>query len=426
MALICLFAGFIIFVALGMPVAFSMIFSTVIYALISGVDIGLLGLQMFTALDSFILIAIPLFILTSEVMNHTSIADRLFNFIQSLVGFISGGLGHANVLISVVFSGMSGSAVADVGGVGHLSHQAMVRHGYDPYFSAAVTASSAVIGPIIPPSIPVIIYAMVANVSVAKLFFGGAVPGLLMALLLMAYIFAVSRRRGYPVTPRTAPAVILTLFIQSILPLLTPIILLGGIYLGIVTITEASALAVLYSLIIGAVAYRLTGPRQLFDCLKKVFTLCGGILILLPAAKVFGFALTAENVPFLFADFLTGLTENRVMLLIIINLIFIVLGFFSDPNVNIMLFVPMVLPLVNIIGVDPIHFGVMIVVNVMIGTVTPPVGVLLFTISALEKLEMEKVAWAILPFIAILLLVLIAVAAIPQLVLFLPETLWGG
>ncbi len=265
MTLLAILLLFFVLFVLGMPIAFAMITAAWAYALMADIDLGFLALQMFTGLDFFVLLAIPLFILTSEVMNRSSVASRIFDFANSLVGFVPGGLGHVNVLTSVIFSGMSGSAVADVGGIGRLCYQSMVDKGYDKPFSAAVTASSAVIGPIIPPSIPMVVFSMVSGVSVAKLFFGGAVPGLIIGLALMAYIYVVAIRKGYPRNARRGLAEVLRALIDGFFPLLTPAILLGGIYLGVVTITEAAALAVVYALVLGGLAYRMLGgepPEQ--------------------------------------------------------------------------------------------------------------------------------------------------------------------
>ena len=414
---------FFVLFFLGMPIAFAMITSAWAYALLEGIDLGFLSLQMFTSLDFFVLLAIPLFILTSEVMNRSSVSARIFDFANSLVGFIPGGLGHVNVLTSVIFSGMSGSAVADVGGIGRLCYRSMVEDGYSKPYSAAVTASSSVVGPIIPPSIPMVVFSMVSGESIARLFLGGAVPGILIAVCLMIYIYFLARHTGHPVHPRQSLALVIAALIRGFFPLLTPGILLGGIYLGVVTITEAAALAVVYSLILGIFAFRQFAVWEIVACLKSVFIICGSILILLPAAKVFGFVLTAESVPDLFSGMVLSISDNPVFILIAINVLFLVLGCISDPNVNIMLFVPIVMPLANAIGMDPTHFGVVVVLNCMIGLVTPPVGSLLFTLSGMENIPIEKIIKQMWPFIAIFLLLLVVVTAFPSLVLTLPNML---
>ncbi len=425
--ILALFIGifFLLFV-LGMPIAFAMLLATTVYAMVAGVDLGFMAIQMFAGLDSFVLLAIPLFILASEVMNHSSVAKRIFDFANALVGFIPGGLAHVNVVSNIIFSGMSGSAVADVGGIGRICYKAMVKDGYDAPFSAAVTAGAAVIGPIIPPSIPMVVFSMVSGVSVAKLFFGGAVPGLLIGLFMMVYIFIVARRRGYPRSVRQSLPQIITISIQGFFPLMTPAIMLGGIWLGFVTITEAAALAVFYSLLLGVFAYRLMGWSKFVECLRNVFIFCGPILILLPAASVFGFVLTSENIPTLFSNYVLSISDNRVFILIAINVLFVILGCMSDPVVNIMMFVPIVMPLANTIGMDPVHFGVMVVFNCMIGLVTPPVGTLLFCLCGFEGMRLETLVRAMWPFIGILVGILVLITAFPAIVLTLPRLLLGA
>lgn len=425
MTTLLLLGLFTVLFLMGMPIAFAMIAVAWVYILVSGFDLSFMALQMFAGLDFFVLLAIPLFILASEVMSRTSVAQRIFDFAGAVVGGVHGGMGHVNVLTSVIFSGMSGSAVADVGGIGRLCYRAMVKQGYDPNYSAAVTAASAVIGPIIPPSIPMIVFSMVSGVSIAKLFFAGALPGLLIALVLMAYIWFTARRMGHPRGPRVTAQALLAAIIAGFLPLMTPVILLASIYLGIVTITEAAAVAVLYALGLGIFAYRSLSLADFAGSLKSVFVTCGSILILLPAAKVLGFVLTAEGVSAGFAAWILGFSTDPIFILLAINLIFLVLGCLSDPNVNIMLFVPIVMPLAAAIGLDPVHFGMIVVLNCMIGLVTPPVGGLLFAICGLEKLKMEGVVRAMWPFLFILLALLALVTFVPQLSLALPAYLFS-
>ncbi|OSP53576.1 TRAP transporter large permease [Pseudoruegeria sp. SK021] len=424
MSIAILLGGFIGLFLLGMPVAFAMIVAAWAYVLYTGFDLSFLSLQLFAGLDFFVLLAIPLFILASEVMARTSVAQRIFDFAEAMVGGIHGGLGHVNTVTSVVFSGMSGSAVADVGGIGRLSYRAMVNQGYPAPYSAAVTVASAVIGPIIPPSIPMIVFSMVSGASIAKLFFAGAIPGLMIAFAIFGYVYVTSRRRGYPMGHRANFAQLVAALIAGFLPLMTPVILLASIYLGIVTITEAAAVAVLYAMALGIFVYRTLGLRDFVDCMRSVFITCGAILILLPAAKVFGFALTAEGVSQHFALWVTSISENPIFILVAINVLFLVLGCISDPNVNIMLFVPIVMPLANMIGIDPIQFGMIVVLNCMIGLATPPVGGLLFAICGMEKIRIEDVFQAMWPFLGLLLGVLVLVSAVPALSLWLPSVLF--
>ena len=406
------------FMAVGMPIALAMIASSVLYALMNGIDLGFFTIQMYASLNNFILLAIPFFLLASEIMERTSISQRMFRFANSVVGFVPGGLGHVNVVANIIFSGMSGSAVADAGGIGRICYKAMVDAGYDESFSKSVTAGAAVIGPIIPPSIPMVVYAMVANVSVAKLFFGGVVPGLLLGLALMIYIFFVSKARRYPVSSHFDLREMLASLFQGILPLLTPLILLGSIYYGIVTVTEAAAVAVLYSSFLGIFAYRLLTFQKFYDSLKSVYTICGPILLLIIGAKVFGFVLTTEGVSQNLATSILEFTKNPLIILILINLVFMVAGCLSDPLVNIMIFVPLFLPLVSLSGLNPIHFGVMIVLNCMVGLITPPVGALLVIVNSFGKPNVSSLLKEIWPVIIIEFLVLILVIMVPSTVLW--------
>lgn len=421
--------SFVIFFILGMPISVSMIASSLLYIGMRGMDLGFMAMQMFSGLDNFVLIAIPMFILTAEVMNRTSVADRIFDFCNALVGYIPGGLGHVNIATSIIFAGMSGSAVADVGGIGHLSYQAMVDKGFDKEFSASVTIASSTIGPIIPPSIPMVVYAMVANVSVGKLFFGGLLPGLIIGLILMVYVYVVSLRRHYPkstiMSARLFFRDLLVSFTRGFFPLLTPVILLGGIYLGVVTTAEASAIAVLYSLFLGFFLYRTMTLKSFVNCLKQVFMTCGSILLLLPAAKVFSFVMTAENLQdIIYQAMMSFSGNNRWLIMLSVNILFLILGMLSDPTVNIMLFVPMVLPLIAASGFDPIHFGVVIVFNAMIGNTTPPVGQVLLAVCGIEKLNFGKTLKALWPMIGLLIIALAITILVPQTVLAIPNALF--
>jgi tripartite ATP-independent transporter DctM subunit len=418
--------SFAVFFLFGMPIAVAMISSSFMYCFLKGVDLSFLGIQMFTGLNTFVLIAIPLFILTAEVMNRTSVADRIFKFCNDLVGYISGGLAHVNISTSVIFAGMSGSAVADVGGIGHLSYRAMVDEGFDKEFSAAVTIASSTVGPIIPPSIPAVVYAMVANVSVGKILFGGVIPGLLMAAILSAYVYFVSLKRHYPrkefISWRIYLRNLLFSFFRCIPPLLTPVILLSGIYLGVVTATEASGIAVLYALILGLGVYRTMGLKSLVGCFTVVFKTSGAILLIIPAAKAFGFVLTREHLQEAVFNFVMSFAgSSPVLIVVCIMMLFLILGCLNDPNVNIMLFVPMILPLIDASGFDHVHMAICIIVMAMIGNITPPVGIVTMTVCSIEKLNFEKTCKALIPFIAILLGEVVLLCTFPQIVMFLPN-----
>ena len=420
---LCSFAVFFLF---GMPIAMAMIGSSFIYCFIAGIKLSIMGTRMFTGLNNFALIAIPLFILTAEVMNRTSVADRIFKFCRDLVGYIPGGMGHVNIVTSIIFAGMSGSAVADAGGIGDLSYRAMVDEGFPKDFSACTTIASSTIGPIIPPSIPAVVYAMTANVSVGKLLFGGIVPGFLMGLVLMVYVYIWSVRHDGPRQTWAGWESYLhnlgKSFISCILPLLTPVILLGGIYLGVVTTTEAAAVAVLYALLLGTFVYRTMGWKDLIGCFQHVFIASGSVLLIVAASKCFSFVLTAENLQdTIYAGFSSFAGNSKFLTALCITILFLVVGCLSDPNVNIMVFVPMVIPLLTNAGFDPIHAGTVIIIIAMIGNITPPVGVVLMTTCSLEKLNIERISKSLIPWIFILLAEVVVLWMVPGLVTFLPN-----
>lgn len=407
----------------GVPIAFSMLTAATIYAVISHTSLGLFALSTFGAMDSFILIAIPMFILTAEIMNESTIADRIFNFGDSIVGFIPGGLGHVNVVTSMIFAGMSGSSAADIGGIGYLSYKAMVEKGFSKPFSAAVTASSAIIGPIIPPSIPMVIYAMVASASIGKLFLGGLFPGIFMGIGMMVAVYIISIKRNYRVVSKPSFKGFLNATKKGFFPLLTPVILLTTVTFGIVTITEAAVVAVLYSCVLGVFAYRQLGIKKFLNAIRKTFLSCGVVLIFFVAASLFSHVITVEEIPIKFANFVLGISDNRIILLIIINLFFLVLGCISDAIVNIIIFVPILLPLVSKTGLDPVAFGVIIVLNAMIGTITPPIGTNVFLTSAITKVGVSEIFRESWPFLIVLLITLIFVNIFPQTIMFLPNLL---
>ena len=420
--------SFVLLFLLGMPIAASMITSSFLYALTAGINLTIMGTRMFTGLNNFALIAIPLFILTAEVMNRTSVSNRIFGFCRDMVGYIPGGMGHVNIVTSIIFAGMSGSAVADAGGIGNLAYQAMVDEGFDEDFSACTTIASSTIGPIIPPSIPAVVYAMVANVSVGKLLFGGVIPGFLMGLVMMGYVFCWSLKHNAPKLVWQGWKYYLThlmySFLSCILPLLTPGILLGGIYLGVVTTTEAAAVAVLYALILGVLVYRTMKLKDFIDSLKSVFIASGSVLLIIPASKCFSFVLTAENMQDkLYAAFSSFAGDSQFLAIVCITVMFLILGCLSDPNVNIMVFVPMLVPLMNAVGLDPIHAGICIIIIAMIGNITPPVGVVLMTTCSLQHLSMERISKTLVPWLILLMVYVIVLWAFPPLVTWLPNLL---
>ena len=412
---------FVLFI-LGMPVAFSMIISGMAYALMAGEPLSTFSLMSYSATNSFILIAIPMFILTAEVMNVTSVADRMFDFANSLVSWIPGGIGHTNVLTSVIFAGMSGSAAADVGGIGYLSYKSMKDRGFDGPFSAAVTAASSCIGPIIPPSIPVIVYTtVISSASVIYLFLGGVVPGILMALFMMTYIIYISKKRGYPVEKRKSAKEIWKAFLRGLLPVLTPVLLLWSISSGMVTVSEGAVITVVYATLLGTIVYRQFGLRKVGVVFKNTFLSCGSVLSFFVAGKFFSLVLSRARIPDFFSQLLLGVSDNRIVILLIINLIFLVLGFFSEALVNITLFAPVFVPIAISVGVDPSVIGVMVVLNTTIGAITPPVGTLVYNIAGITREPLEEVFREVIPFVAAYVLLILLCIFFPEIISFLPN-----
>jgi tripartite ATP-independent transporter DctM subunit len=420
--LLGVFAGLAV---LRIPVGLAMLASGIAYLLWTGQDVGLLVDQVAGRLySSYTLIAIPMFIFAANVMNASTITDRIVRVAAFVFGRLPGGVAHANVASSVVFSGMSGSAVADVAGPGRVMMEMMTRDNrYTPGFAGAVTAASATIGPIIPPSIPVVIYAVVSNASVGALFLGGIIPGLLMALGLMAVIALIARRRGFEAAPALSLREYGKAFLDAGLPLLMPVILLGGIYLGITTATEAAAVAALYALLLAVFVFRTLSWRGLYDNLVATVRDSAIVTITIAGAFIINFAVTNERLPEALADWLLGLALPPLALLVVINILFLLLGCFLDVSVMLLVLVPLLVPAIILSGIDLVHFGIVIIVNIMIGLVTPPYGMLLFVISSLTGADLKDIISEIWPFLGVLILVLFLLVLFPGLVLWLPHLL---
>lgn len=416
--------GFVILLVIGVPISISIGASAVLGCLSLGYPMVVIGQKMVSGIDSFLLIAIPLFIFAGNLMNAGSITKKIFNTARELVGWIPGGLGHANIIASVIFAGMSGSAVADAGGLGAIEMEAMKSNGYDEDFSGAVTAASSVIGPIFPPSIPLIIYGSVASVSVSKLFMGGVVPAVIMALLLMAMVYYFAVRRGYEKHPFSGKA-LWREFRGSLLALITPLIILSGFTVGWFTPTEASSIAVIYALIISIFAYRTMTWKQFLKCLKDSALSSANTLFIIGSSTLFTYVMAMEGISNKIAGFILGISSSTVVVLLILNVILLLLGMVMEPGAILTLMLPVLLPIAKKLGLDLVHFGVMLVLNLMIGQVTPPFGVCLFVISDVNKLKLENLYRAILPWCIPLIATLLLVTYIPGIVTWLPRVLLG-
>jgi len=414
---------------LRMPIGFSMLASGVAYLLVKGQDIGLVAEQVSNGLyNSYVLLAVPLFVFAANLMNAGTVSERIFDFCSILVGRMRGGLAQVDILVSVVFSGMSGSAIADAAGPGLVTIRQMLKKPeYTRGFAGAVVVASATLGPIVPPSIPMVIYALVSGASVGALFLGGVVPGFLMAILMMLVVHVIATRRNMP---REAPIPLKawpSIAFRGALPLSMPIVLLGGIYSGAFTPTEAAAVAALHALLLAGVVYRALSWRNLWGVVLESMRASAVITIILAGSFMLNYAFTAEGVPQAMAQWVDGMHLNRLQFLLLVNALFLVLGCFLDVSVLLLVFVPMLLPAAVLLGVDLVHFGVLVVLNMMIGLIHPPFGMLLFVTKALTGIpigEMLREGWM---FIVMLLLLLLAMTVFPQIVLWLPQTMgYGG
>lgn len=419
---LCLLALFAL-AAIGAPIAFSMIVGAIVYLGASGRDLGLAAEQIIQGLyDSFILLAVPLFIVAANIMNAGTISERLLGFCVAAVGRFRGGLGHVNVVASLIFSGMSGSAVADAAGIGKIIIGMMTRNGrYSPGYAAAITAASATIGPIIPPSIPMVMYALVSDTSIGYLFLGGILPGLLMGVVLMAMNARLAARRGFileaPVPLRELPRRTLDAFPA----LLMPAILLYGIYGGVTTPTEAAAVAAAYAFILAAVFYRALSWRALYGIMLSSAKSSAAVGLVIGGALIFNYIVASENIPGKVAGALVGLDVPPLAFLLAVNLLFLFLGCVLDATTIILVIVPLFIPACRELGIDLVHFGVITVVNAMIGLITPPYGILLFVINATTGISLREIIREIWPFLGALLTALLIMILIPDVVLWLPR-----
>jgi tripartite ATP-independent transporter DctM subunit len=428
MAFAALLLIFAVSLVLRVPLAYGLICSGIVYVALAGQDLGNVAQVIASSLSSqFILVAIPMFIFTAQVMNHSTVSDRLFSFAHALVGGVRGGLAHVDVVASVVFSGMSGSAIADASGTGVMTTRQQIRGGYEPGFAAAATVASSIIGPIIPPSIPMVLYAFVTTTSTGMLFAAGVIPGLLLAAMLMALIAVLAARRQFPVPGWQGLPHLIVAFLRSVPALLTIVILLGGIYSGRFTPTEAAAVAALYAMLLAFVVYRAIGPREFWIVSKQIIRQTCSIAAIVAGALIVSYCFASEGLGRRMAATLTGITENPLALLLLVSGLMLVLGTFLDSTVILLVVVPVVFPAMMSAGVDPVHFGVVVVLNMMISLATPPVGVLLFIMSNALDIPVKSIIREIWPFLLVLVSVLLILILFPDLSLWLPRQIgYGG
>lgn len=420
-----LFASVFLFLITGVPVALALAGSSLLFVLITGkVPDVVVAHRMVNGIDSFPLLAVPFFILAGSLMNAVGITNRIFAFATACVGWMSGGLGHVNIGASVIFAGMSGAAVADAGGLGTIEIKAMRDAGYDTDFSVGVTAASSTIGPIIPPSLPMVIYGVMASASIGQLFAAGFLPGLLMAGALMAMVWWYARKRKYPRDAAFSIKVLWFTFKRAFMSLMTPVIIVGGILSGAVTPTEAAAAAVAWALFLGLVWYRTLNFRRFIRVSMETIETTSIILLIVAGASIFAWILTSNKVTEHFVTMVTGLTDNPILVLLILNVILFVVGFFMETIAAITILVPVMLPVATQVGIDPVHFGVIMVLNLMIGLLTPPVGMVLYVLSRVSGVSFEQCTKATMPFLIPLILVLLLVTFIPQFSMWLPNLIY--
>ncbi|HEV7368082.1 TRAP transporter large permease [Arenibaculum sp.] len=424
MTMLVLFGSLFLMMAVGVPIAVALAGSSLFYVLAVGMPDVVVLHRMVNGIDSFPLLAIPFFILAGNLMNSAQITERIFGFAMALFGWMRGGLGHVNVAGSVLFAGMSGAAVADAGGLGTIEIKAMRDHGYDDRFAVGITAASSTIGPIIPPSLPLVVYGVMANASVGQLFAAGFIPGIGMAVALMAWVAWTARRRGYKRDAAFSVRRLAVSVKEAFLALMTPVILIGGMVSGMFTPTEAAIAAVVYAMFLGMVVYRTLSLRDLLRVSMDTIETTAVILIIVAGASIFGWVLTSAQATERLSTWVLGLTDNPILILLLANLLLLVVGCFLETIAAITILVPVLLPIVMKIGVDPVQFGIVMVLNLMIGLLTPPVGMVLYVLSRVANLPFEECAKACAPFLIPLVGVLLLVTFWPGFSMWLPTLVY--
>jgi len=415
----------VVLALLGLPIGLSMIAASVFYFIVAGLDVGTAAEQILNGLfNSYVLLAVPLFILAADLMNTGSLTDRLLKFCLVLVGRFRGSLGNVNVVANIIFAGMSGSAIADAVGIGRVIIGMMTRGGsYPVAYAGAITASAAIIGPIIPPSIPMVIYALVSDTSIGYLFLGGVIPGLLLGIGFMVTNTWIARRRNYPVEPAVPWRDVPRITLDAFPALMLPVVLLFGIYGGVMTPTEGAAAAAAYALLASWLIYRAMTWKQLYGVLLSSAKATTSVGMLIAGALVFNYVVTIEKVPLSVQEFISGFHLTPIMYLLLVNAILLVLGCLLEGSTILLVIVPIMIPTAKALGVDMVHFGVVVVVNIMIGLLTPPFGLLLFVVAGMTKQPLMAIVKEALPFILMAIAVLAVITLVPETILWLPRLL---
>jgi tripartite ATP-independent transporter DctM subunit len=413
----------IITIIIGIPIAFAIALTTIIYILMTNPqNLTVIPSRMFSGVDSFVLMALPLFILSAEIMIKTGISERLFNFVRLLVGRLRGGLAYVNIGASTIFGAISGSAIGDIACQGNIEITEMVKQGYSKDFACGLTAGSSLQAPLIPPSTLAILYAGIMSLSVGAVLIAGFVPGLLLALIQCGWVFINRKKLRLPKDTQTyTKAQIIDLCVNGFVGMLMPVIILGGIVFGLVTPIEAAALAVLYALLVGFVIWRNLKVSALFACLKQAVLSSAQLFMIISFSTVFAWVLGANNVPEQIAESLLKLSNNPLIIMLFINLILVIVGMWMDTGAAILLFAPILAPIAYKVGIHPIHFAVIMLLNLVVGLITPPVGVVLYATSAVAKESFVKVCKATMPYIIIGFGAITVVTLFPEVVLFVPR-----
>ena len=420
-----LFLVFLGCIVLRMPIAFSLGFSSFVYIAASDIPLSIIPERMFSGIDSFVILCVPGFILAGNLMNVGGITDRIIHFCMALVGHIRGGLGVANVGASMVFAGISGTAISDTVSIGSVMIPAMVKRGYDSEFSAAVTASSSTIGPIIPPSLPMVIAGTVTGLSVSRLFVAGIIPGLLLGFGLGIVSYFISVKRQHPKEERLPLREVVRSFFGAFWAILMTIIIIGGIIGGFFTPTEAAMVAVFYAIIIGFFVYRELKLNMLPKIFYESAVTTASLMVLVGFANVFAWILTSEEIPIMITTAMLNFSNNPAVYILLVNILLVFVGMFMETIAALMILMPILLKPAISLGIDPIQFSIMCVLNLVIGLTTPPVGVCLFVASSIARISIGRLTIALLPFIAISLVVLILVSYVPPITLWLPSLVFG-
>lgn len=423
MSVLILVIVWLILIFIGYPIGLSLLMSCIGYLLLAGYGLSSVSGQMFNVLNSFPILALPMFIFAANLMNRTGLTDRLFYFAQTLVGHIPGGLGHVNVLASIFFSGMSGSALADSGGLGKLEIKIMREAGYDDEFSGSVTAASSIIGPIIPPSIPIVLYGVITNTSIGALFMAGIIPGLLCGVALMIMVSIFARLRNYPKSDKATIKEIFNAFKSSFLALLTPVIIIVGIFSGRFSPTEAAVVTSLYAIILVVFVYKKLRFRDLWPVVKETVETASSIGIIIAAVGLFSFISSRERIPQMLTSFFLEFSSNPLVFMLVSNALIFILGAFIESMALMLTIVPILAPIALSLGIDPIQYGIVVVVNLMISTLTPPMGMSLFVVSKVGDIPFANLARAVLVWLIPPTIVLLLAMLIPQITLFLPNIL---